>query len=380
MNFQNKSDAVKHAAQGRWLEILHVIAPDLDNAIKRCPHHVPCPVHGGKDGFRLFKDANLTGGGISNADGAKSNGFELLMWLFDCDFKTVLNDVADYLGINKWKNQAISPKAVKHSNDYHDVAQIDERTMDKRRLALRKTWKQSFCLDSPKAQLARQYLTNRGINLAMMNLAGLSKTMRFHPSLELWHNQKCVGRYPALISMVSYSDGEPASLHRTYLDNQGRKLALVIDGESIKSKKLMSRCTNRSLSGGAIRFGIAQDTLHLTEGIETALSVMQAKGEAVWPCVSSTLLAKFEPPEGVTHLFVWADKDRKKVLDNGEVRQAGLDSAMELFERMEAKGVNVTILLPDDDIPDNSKSVDWNDVLVKHGEHAFPAHSLYLWQ
>lgn len=380
MNFQNKSEAVKHAAQGRWLEILSVIAPDLDHAVKRCPHHVPCPVHGGKDGFRLFKDANLTGGGISNADGAKPNGFELLMWVLDCDFKTVLNDVADYLGINQWKTQAITPKAAKRSSDYQEASHIDETTQDKRRCALRKTWKQSVCLDSPKAQLARQYLLHRGLNTTKLNVAGLSKTMRFHPSLELWHNQQYVGRYPALISMVSYSDGTPATLHRTYLDNQGKKLHKVIDGEAIQSKKLMSRCQDRSLSGGAIRIGMVQHTLHLTEGIETALSVMQAKKEAVWPCVSSTLLAKFDPPESVTDIFVWADKDRKKVLDNGKVVQAGLDAAMELFQRMEAKGVNVTILLPEDDIPESSKSVDWNDVLVTRGEHAFPAHSLYLWQ
>ena len=380
MNFSNKSDAVKHAAQGRWLEILQAIAPDLQHAIKRCPQHVPCPVHGGKGGFRLFKDANLSGGGISNADGAKPNGFELLMWVLDCDFKTVLSDVADYLGINKWKSQIVTPKAAKRDTNYREAAQIDERTMDKRRIALRKTWNESCALDSRQAQLARQYLINRGINLASLNLSGLSKTIRFHPNLELWHNNQLLGCYAALLAMVSYSDGTPACLHRTYFDGQGKKLALVIDGESVASKKLMSRCRNRSLSGGAIQLGIAQETLHLTEGIETGLSVMQVKSEAVWPCVSSTLLAKFEPPKGVKHLFVWADKDRDRVLDNGEVRRAGLDAAMELRSRMEEKGVTVTILLPEDEIPTGSKSIDWNDVLVQSGEHKFPAHSHYLWQ
>ncbi|MEZ9922319.1 toprim domain-containing protein, partial [Vibrio breoganii] len=114
--------------------------------------------------------------------------------------------------------------------------------------------------------------------------------------------------------------------------------------------------------------------LHITEGIETALSVMQAKQEPVWPCVSSTLLAKFNPPKEIKHIFIWADKDRKK---NGKC--AGLDAAKELLERMAVIGVECTIMYPQDELA-NRNSVDWNDILVNHGENGFPPHHLYLWQ
>ncbi|WP_440588624.1 hypothetical protein, partial [Enterococcus faecium] len=60
MIYANKSDAVREAARGRWFEIFRTLAPELNDAIQKCPNHVLDPVHGGKngDGFRLFKDAD----------------------------------------------------------------------------------------------------------------------------------------------------------------------------------------------------------------------------------------------------------------------------------------------------------------------------------
>ena len=55
-----------HLSRGRWLDIFRAFAPALDDACLRVGRHVPCPVHGGKDGFRLFEDAAETGGGICN--------------------------------------------------------------------------------------------------------------------------------------------------------------------------------------------------------------------------------------------------------------------------------------------------------------------------
>ena len=36
----------------------------MASALSRLGRHVPCPAHGGKDGFRLFRDTDETGGGI----------------------------------------------------------------------------------------------------------------------------------------------------------------------------------------------------------------------------------------------------------------------------------------------------------------------------
>ena len=61
---------VRAAAEGRWLEICGILAPQLAPAMEKIGTHVPCPVHGGDDGFRLFKDFSKSGGGICNTCGA----------------------------------------------------------------------------------------------------------------------------------------------------------------------------------------------------------------------------------------------------------------------------------------------------------------------
>lgn len=90
---------VRDAASGNWLEILMVLAPHLEGALRKPGRHAPCPVHGGKDGFRLFRDVASTGGGICNTCGPKSDGISLLMWSNGWDFPTALENVAGLMGV-----------------------------------------------------------------------------------------------------------------------------------------------------------------------------------------------------------------------------------------------------------------------------------------
>ena len=48
----------------------------------------------------------------------------------------------------------------------------------------------------------------------------------------------------------------------------------------------------------------------MAEGIETALAVRQMTDEPVWSMVSSTLMAKFEPPPTIEKVVIFADNDR----------------------------------------------------------------------
>jgi phage/plasmid primase-like uncharacterized protein len=57
---------VRTQARGHWRAILQPLAPALEPALERPGRHGPCPIHGGADGFRLFRDVNETGGGICN--------------------------------------------------------------------------------------------------------------------------------------------------------------------------------------------------------------------------------------------------------------------------------------------------------------------------
>ena len=90
---------VRLAAEGRWPEICAALAPQLVPAIERIGTHVPCPVHGGQDGFRLFKDFPKSGGGICNTCGPKPDGFDLLAWVNGWSFSTTVNAVAATLGL-----------------------------------------------------------------------------------------------------------------------------------------------------------------------------------------------------------------------------------------------------------------------------------------
>ncbi|MGB5675668.1 MAG: primase-helicase zinc-binding domain-containing protein, partial [Gemmatimonadota bacterium] len=80
---KNPIDAreVRAHAADRWIEILGAVAPALEPALSHPGRHVPCPVHGGKDGFRLFRDVDRTGGGVCNTCGSFHDGFALLMWV-----------------------------------------------------------------------------------------------------------------------------------------------------------------------------------------------------------------------------------------------------------------------------------------------------------
>ncbi|MDD2272987.1 MAG: primase-helicase zinc-binding domain-containing protein [Desulfuromonadaceae bacterium] len=88
---------IKMQVSNRWLEILRDLAPALKEAIIKKGKHVPCPMHGGRDGFRLFNDADTTGGGVCNTCGFFSDGFSLLHAIHGWPFPETLRRVAQWL-------------------------------------------------------------------------------------------------------------------------------------------------------------------------------------------------------------------------------------------------------------------------------------------
>ncbi|MBB3105091.1 DUF7146 domain-containing protein [Azomonas macrocytogenes] len=113
MSYYYKAETVRQAIAGQWLFVLASLAPELEPALRKPGRHVPCPIHGGKDGFRLFKDAHETGGGVCNTCGTRHDGFELLMWLRGWSFDQCLMEVGDNLNAEKLyrKAQRIIPPA-----------------------------------------------------------------------------------------------------------------------------------------------------------------------------------------------------------------------------------------------------------------------------
>ena len=73
-------------------------------------------------------------------------------------------------------------------------------------------------------------------------------------------------------------------------------------------------------------------------------------------------LSGFVPPEGIEVVHVWADKDRSHAGDN---------AAKNLASRLRQQGQRVEIHLPELELGQDAKSVDWLDVWNLQGTQGF---------
>ena len=65
MMSQLTAELVHQFADGQWIMILDTLTANvLTAALERPGKHVSCPIHGGKDGFRVFKDVQQRGGAV----------------------------------------------------------------------------------------------------------------------------------------------------------------------------------------------------------------------------------------------------------------------------------------------------------------------------
>jgi phage/plasmid primase-like uncharacterized protein len=332
--------AVRQRAAGRWLGVLEALAPALGLALQRPGRHVACPVHGGTDGFRLFRDADRTGGGVCNTCGAFHDGFALLMWVNRWTFPEVLTAVARELGTTE-------ARTCESQRGLSRPPRRKERNRESVIEALNRVWQQSLGPEDPRAAPLRAYLSRRGLSGAELD----HRVVRFHPQLGYWQGNdrgevKLVGRYPVLVALVTDANGDPVTMHRTYLTPEGRKA-------SVPAPKKLMGCPGHRLAGGAIRLCAPAPVLGVAEGIETALAVRLITGMPVWSAVSANLLARFEPPAETSRVVVWADRDRSG---------AGEAAAVSLCERLQGKGIPVAVRLPPGPIPIGAKGIDWADV------------------
>ena len=129
---------------------------------------------------------------------------------------------------------------------------------------------------------------------------------------------------------------EVMAVHRTFIKADGSNKAPVT-----QSKMMLGPC-----AGGAVRLAPAGDELVLAEGIETALSILQATGKPTWACLSTSgLKAVLLPPE-VKTVTIGADGD-----------SAGEKAAEEAAGRLYREGREVKIARP-------PNGYDFNELLM----------------
>lgn len=314
---QLTAERVHQFADGQWTTILEALTANmLTAALERPGKHVSCPIHGGKDGFRVFKDVQQRGGAVCNTCGVFSDGFSLLMWLNHWGFRQALFEVGQLLGISRHcsptddtpRKVLPKPKQPDEPSEEHEcylANQID------------RVWGESLPYTAEAALPVRRYLQKRGIWFLHERIA-IQDTLRFHANLG-YFDAHLKAHFPGLLGAIRDPEGQLVTLQRIYLDEFGNKAEVALP------KKMMRFPKNRRLSGCSIPLG--------------------------------------RPDKGVHTLLVWADRDRSAI---------GERAAYRLKQQLADSGIQVYVFLPESNQAIGSKSYDWNDVLLQQGTGGFP--------
>lgn len=272
--------------------------------------HTACPACGGSDRFR-FDNWHGRGGFYCNGCGA-GDGFDLLRRVHGWTFAEAKNAVREATGVSA------APSAVPHRHRSQDAepARPGARIRD----LMRTSCPVGDCDD------AVRYLSGRRL---LPLPAGC--TLRAHAGADYWQDRQRIGRYPAILAPVHDLDGDLVSAHVTYL-HDGWKL------RDHEPRKLLGKLSGRV--GCAVRLGEHGDVLGIAEGVETSLAAWHVHGVPTWAALSAAILAKFQPPAGVTKLVIFADRD-----------VAGLEAAWKLRDRLT---IECTLMVP--------PAGDWADV------------------
>jgi len=302
-------DEVKADSVGKWPSILTHFGIDVGNG-----RHQACPMCGGKDRFR-FDNKDGTGTWICNQCGA-GDGIGLLERVWQTTFSAVCQKLAPVVGTLPESamqvEKAISPKI------------------------LRGMLEKAKRIHTNKTGAGYKYLVSRGLSEA------IPVGLRF--SNHVWEPET-KKEQRAILAIFQAPDSTGVTVHRTYLDVDGNKLAIQAP------KKTMP--TVKPMTGGAVRLYQLVDgmPLGIAEGIETAIAAHILWGVPVWAVLSTALMGSFRPPPEVTHMIVFGDNDR---------HFAGQRAAYTLANRLATECSIVSAV----EIPD-VEGDDWCDVLNK---------------
>lgn len=288
-----------------------------------------CPGCGGSDRFQFNRRSDSGAFSCRHHPDGGGDGFDLLMHVLDCDFKTAAKQVAAALGLADGEQayRPITPPSVPPAIDWL-----------KKREKAAAIWHagKAITADDP----AGRYLTRRGLNLP-----NCADALRYHPALDYWtqgdgDQPEFIGRPPALVARILRSDGMAAGLHRIYLESDGRKF----DHNGLPAKKIFKA---GELVGAAVRLGKPdEDRLAIAEGIETAMAFSQLTGVCTWAALSSSLMPGVWLPDQIKRVYIAADND-----------EAGRKAAEKLAGRLLDTGRAVWINTPEG-------CSDWNDRLI----------------
>jgi putative DNA primase/helicase len=303
---------VAERARGRWPSILPMLGVSPKHLTGK---HGPCPSCGGKDRFR-FDNKDGRGSWICAFCGA-GDGLGLAMLVTGLSFHDVARRIEAVVG--SARVDVVKPE---------DSA---KRQREARELA------NSLWLGASSVRYGdsvSRWLAHR------VGQAYAPPCLRYHPALPYRHDNGQNSNHPAMLALVIGPAGKPASLHRTYLTEEGRK------AEVDKPRKLLPGL--EVPRGSAVRlWELETAVLGIAEGIETAFSACKLFSVPVWAALCARGLETWQPPEGVRKVLVFPDNDTSGV---------GQAAAAKLAKRLTGAGLEVSVHIP------SKLGQDWNDV------------------
>lgn len=317
-------EAVKRAAEGKWIELFIEAGIDAKHLRKQ---NVPCPMCGGTDRFSISRNPRYEGSWLCRGCG-RGDGISLIQKYRRCTFSETLSWLEARLGI-QWRSEADSK--LKSRSRRKDENKLDE-LLDR------------AAPINPEGP-AWKYLLSRGISPATLSKARNLFEVDDEPywdTKEEFADGTSAKRFPAMIAAVINAHGETVALHRTYLNEDGKKADVP------SPRKIVGSFSGES---PAIELFEFDEVLGAAEGIETALSAAELFSIPVWSLVSAGQLTKFRIPAGLKRFVVFADND-----ENFTGQAAAYELARSVKTNSPACIVEVII-------PKEAGS-DWNDVLA----------------
>ncbi len=295
--------------RGRWHDLLSTSGVESQFLSGK---HGPCPFCGGKDRYRF---SNREGAGtFFCSQCGHGDGVEFLQRFKGWDFRQTATHLESIVG---------------GARRSFEKSKIDRTQV---REWMQTIWTGGKPID--RYDPVGKYLESRAIVLDEY-----PKTLRY---AERCRYEKGV-YHPAMLAIFQGVDDKAGQLHRTFLDFGGNKANVE------KPKQFMPLPFP---DGGAVRLFEHSGALGIAEGIETALSTFILTGVPTWAALDTARLMKFEPPEDVKELHIFADND---------AHYAGQSYAMNLAARLSHKRSEIDVCVS---IPDRI-GADWNDVLMQ---------------
>jgi putative DNA primase/helicase len=259
-----------------------------------------CPVHGSRGATLALRDG---GGGLIAVCHAGCSRIEILAELR-----------RRRLIIGYIQQPAPSPR--------------EARDDDARRRGLaRCVW--DFAQEARGAPLVA-YLAARGITVPT------PRSLRWARSL-----RRLDGSYaPAMVARVDDLEGRLIGVHRTWIDR-----------DAAGRWRRRDRGSLGPIGGGAVRLAPVAETLMVAEGIETALSAMQATETPAWAALSTSGLVALVLPPVIRSVTILVDNDSSR---------AGERAARTAAARWLAEGRRVKLAMP------LEVGSDFNDLLIGH--------------